>query len=371
MPRRVRRRPVQDPDAIEAEVVNEEEPDGGLRSDGSRRGRVEESEEEEPEILTPPRRRQRAASNDEPAWPLKKAVEGDEEEEEPAPRRKRRPVAPGLDGDPEEEEPEEPAPRTRRTRRAPAASDDEEEEDPTPAPKRRQRPAPSREDDPEEEEEEPRPKKKRKSTALAKKKDTQLAKKDTGWVDGDTDSDDFEIPSVKVLHPMSDLADDLPDLVGQWVYNSEIGMGKTLEVVLVNIRKRFQEVVDDYDPNAPPEVFETRADALEARVPVRPLAIVDMLITCPEGLEDEAMVEVDETPYLMARWYCRSGYRKFMGPLKNHELKRIDKTPWDRYFTITAVKRKGGKGRNWDPVLKPTEEQTSKALRSYISGMKN
>ncbi len=241
-----------------------------------------------------------------------------------------------------EEEVVEPPKKKVRARKAKVEPEPEPEPKPEPTP-------------------EPKPKKK---YALKVKEPVALAKSSgPGGMSGDFDGDDLDTPGFKLLHPLSPDASDTPDLVGSFVWNREVGLGKDIEVVISSVRKEFQEDCE-YDPSSPPEIFSTREQAIQAGVSVKPRAIVDLLIPCTEENVDEALIELDEIPFLLARWYVQgAAYRKFMSPLRTH-LMRTGENVWDRYYSLTASEVKATKGRMFVTTLLPTEEATTEGVRA-------
>ena len=200
---------------------------------------------------------------------------------------------------------------------------------------------------------------------LVVREDAQLAvpSGDRPGMSGDFDSDDMDTPGFKLLHPLSPDASDTPDMVGSFVWNKEVNLGKDIEVVIAHVRKEFQEDCE-YDPSSPPQIFAKREHAAKVGVAVKPRAIVDLLIPCTEENVDEALIELDEVPFLMARWYVQgAAYRKFMSPFCTHQLKTNER-PWHRYYNLTASEVKASKGRMFITSLTPTDEETTEGIRA-------
>lgn len=327
MPRRKRKAPAEEEEnTIEAEVVDE--------------------------TPAPTRRRRKS--------PVAEEEEPDEVDETPAPKRRKRRTKAEMEADKAAEEPEEEEPEEEE--------EDEEEEEPAPAPRKKRRAAPPVE---EEEEEAPKPRAKKR----AKKKvaaDTSVARH-TGGIKGmkvEADAEELETPTFKLLHQMSPDAEDMMDLVGHFVYNKELDLGTNLLILIVGYDRRYREICD-WDPVAPPEEFVSRKEAAKAGVKVKPFAIVDILIPLDqEGLEDyedEALMEIEGTGYLMAQWYITSGFKKFASPLRIHLNKGLDSTTYDRYYQINVLK--GSTTGRKSAVLKPTTEMTTELVRSTLDGM--
>lgn len=268
------------------------------------------------------------------------------------PRRRRRSVEAEVEVEVEVEEAEvqvEEKPTRRRRKAAPTPPPAEEEEEfehdveeaPKPAPKKRA--------------------KKSKSTEVATTVPGQFA-----GMEGEVDADDFEMPGFKLLHPMSPDAEETPEFVGHFVYDKEIDLGESVDIIIARFRKRWREDCA-YDENIMPEEFDSKREAISAGVKVLPVATIDLLIPCTEETEDDSLIDLDGEPYLMCRWFLGgSGYRKVASPLMKHRQRGVDGAVWDRFFTLSVVKLPG-KGRRKVASLKPTEELTSAAIRADIA----
>lgn len=267
------------------------------------------------------------------------------------PRRRRRSVEAEVEVEVEVEEAEvqvEEKPTRRRRKAAPTPPPAEEEEfehdveeAPKPATKKRA--------------------KKSKSTEVATTVPGQFA-----GMEGEVDADDFEMPGFKLLHPMSPDAEETPEFVGHFVYDKEIDLGESVDIIIARFRKRWREDCA-YDENVMPQEFDSKREAISAGVKVLPVATIDLLIPCTEETEDDSLIDLDGEPYLMCRWYLGgSGYRKVASPLMKHRQRGVDGAVWDRFFTLSVVKLPG-KGRRKVASLKPTEELTSAAIRADIA----
>lgn len=266
------------------------------------------------------------------------------------PRRRRRSVEAEVEVEVEVEEAEvqvEEKPTRRRRKAAPTPPPAEEEfehdveEAPKPATKKRT--------------------KKSKSTEVATTVPGQFA-----GMEGEVDADDFEMPGFKLLHPMSPDAEETPEFVGHFVYDKEIDLGESVDIIIARFRKRWREDCA-YDENVMPQEFDSKREAISAGVKVLPVATIDLLIPCTEETEDDSLIDLDGEPYLMCRWFLGgSGYRKVASPLMKHRQRGVDGAVWDRFFTLSVVKLPG-KGRRKVASLKPTEELTSAAIRADIA----
>ena len=277
------------------------------------------------ELVRTPRRRRRAVNGAPVEAEVEVEVEEAEVQVEEKPRRPRRQAAPTPPPAEAEEE-----------------FEDEEEEAPKPAPKKKRAKA-------------------SKSTEVATAVPGQFA-----GMEGEVDADDFEMPGFKLLHPMSPDAEETPEFVGHFVYDKEIDLGESVDVIIARFRKRWREDCA-YDENAMPQEFDSKKDALAAGVKVLPVATIDLLIPCTDETEDDSLIDLDGEPFLMCRWYLGgSGYRKVASPLMKHRQRGVDGAVWDRFFTLSVVKLPG-KGRRKVASLKPTEELTSAGVRSDIA----
>jgi len=271
------------------------------------------------------------------------------------PRRRRRAAQVEEAVEVEVEEVVEVKPARRRRKAAPTPPPVEDEEE--------------FEDEEEVVEEKPKPKPKAKARKAKPSASTEVATTAPGQftgMEGEVDADDFEMPGFKLLHPMSPDAEATPEFVGHFVYDKEIDLGETVDVIIARFRKRWREDCP-YDENIMPQEFDSKKEAIAAQVKVLPVATIDLLIPCTEETEDDSLIDLDGEPYLMCRWYLGgSGYRKIASPLMKHRQRGIDSAVWDRFFSLSVVKLPG-KGRRKVASLKPTDELTSVAVRSDIS----
>ncbi len=296
-----------------------------------------------------PRRRRKAA---EPEVEAPEAVEDDVQEAEvvveetPKPARRRKAPDPEPEAEAEDETPDEEEKPARRRRKAPEPEAEAEEE--KPAPKKRAK----------------------KATKVSSSKAVATTRNSgpVAGIEGDMDADDFEMPTFKLLHQMSDDAENMPESVGHFVYNKEADLGTEIEVVILRFKKYWKEDCE-WDESAPPEEFASKKEAIKAGVKVRPCAVVDLLIPCTDETADDAFVEVGGEEFLMCRWFLGgSSYRKVAGPLMTHLQKGQDQSIWDRFYGLKVVAMPG-KGRRKAAVLKPHTEVTNDELRAYVESV--
>lgn len=188
----------------------------------------------------------------------------------------------------------------------------------------------------------------------------------------DLTPDDFDIPTLKILHPMSKEFSDFSEAMGQFLYSGQYPLGKEIEVVIIDVNKKYQEVTDGDDDDFG-ETFDTQEEARAEGVRVRPFGIVDMLIAIPDDSDAADVATVDSEDdglFVVARWYLRSNYRKFMGPLSQLLKKSGASNTWSNYFVIEAKERKVKKGKSFETLVTIGEE-TSDHIRSVVESFRS
>jgi hypothetical protein len=119
-------------------------------------------------------------------------------------------------------------------------------------------------------------------------------------IEGEVNNKDLQLPRLNLLQKTSELVD-AGFAPNTFALNKEIPLGKTLEAVVVRLKKQFQQDLP-YGSDVQPHVCDTLAEVREAGGSTEwgadnhysELAHMQLLIKAPEGLSEE---QLDSFPY--------------------------------------------------------------------------
>ena len=142
-------------------------------------------------------------------------------------------------------------------------------------------------------------------------------------VEGEIDSSDIRLPRINLVQKSGELGDIFAP--GSFVFNREIQLSdgkEPIEIVVLRIRKQYQEALE-YDPDGPtPRVFNTAAevrevgghfnyDAKDDGGYYQEIAHILCLIECPKDASEEQrdffIYEHDGRNFALAMWTVAKG----------------------------------------------------------------
>ena len=179
--------------------------------------------------------------------------------------------------------------------------------------------------------------------------------------------EDLETPYLNLVQPGSEMHELVPETLGQWVFDKAYALGESIDCIVVAMRKKFQEVLED-DDDSVPKIFDTKEEAIaQGFDDVRPIAIFDLMIAVAVGSDEAeaATVEVGEHAFILARYYARG--RSFGAARSVFTAKKMKKDPHTccRWYTFTA-KVKPARKKNFRVAVVHVGEPTSEEIQQLV-----
>lgn len=199
--------------------------------------------------------------------------------------------------------------------------------------------------------------------------DSQLANPASAPMEfeGDWNARDVATPLLQILQPNSNLVEEFPTNIGDFLYDKTFSLGTEMKVIFTTLAKKYQEV-KEFDENMP-QTFDSLDEAKAAAVPVKEMCIATLAIEVPKDHEhaDLAMIEVGDKAYFVGKWYlngrafslARTINKDYMSSFGGGHL-------YSRFYNVTSVK-KPARGKPFRvPVPKlsdPVPEEVIKAFQ--------
>jgi len=166
-----------------------------------------------------------------------------------------------------------------------------------------------------------------------------------GGLEGDFGSEDLQTPYLKILQPNSN-SDLKRDHEGEFAIESlKLALGEEIKVIVITMRKLWQEVLSDADrkadPSRFPTIFVNKQAGLEACVEVTACAELDLAIVREkdESGYDTAMVKHEDVGLVMARYTVTGRSYKLAKSVFTASRMAGDSHISDHYFMFQAVEK--------------------------------
>lgn len=178
---------------------------------------------------------------------------------------------------------------------------------------------------------------------------------DTGSILGEWTKQDIQVPTMKLIQPMSVTDEDHPN--GCYLHDGHIevcrGEGKRAEVWPLILSKRY-ELMIPFDSDEPQRFFSSEAEATAAGYQlgtsdgqVAPFGEIVFLIPVPH---EYAHYEFEGQGYAKTKYTYRKWH--FDKAAKVWSVSINSKKPlWHTTWEIDSQCRKNAKGKHWAPVL--------------------
>jgi hypothetical protein len=178
---------------------------------------------------------------------------------------------------------------------------------------------------------------------------------DTGSILGDWTKKDIQVPTMKLIQPMSVTDEDHPN--GCYLHDGAIevcrGEGKRADVYPLILSKRY-ELMIPFESDEPQQFFNSEADAMAAGYSigtgngeVAPFAEVVFLVPVPEefGQFEFNGQGYAKTKYTYRKWHFDKGAKVWSVSMNTR------KPMWHTTWEIDSQARKNAKGKHWAPLL--------------------
>lgn len=177
-------------------------------------------------------------------------------------------------------------------------------------------------------------------------------------LEGEWESRDAAIPHLSLVQRTSKVLEANPAWLGTFVYNKdEESLGTTLEVIVVNMRKYYEQDLEFGSGELPKRyasMDEVRAAGEVGAV--KDVADVDMLVMAdtPERYERCTFTDADDTGYYPVRMTVRSGnMASFVGVVIRDLAGWLKGSMESGHYTLSAVKKSNAKGTWYALVARP------------------
>lgn len=184
-------------------------------------------------------------------------------------------------------------------------------------------------------------------------------------IQGEFTARDMAIPFLNLGQKSGTMCDENPDWVGKFVYDKAFCLGADIRIVVVRLKKRYEEVTE-FGSSEIPQTFDTYAAAQAAGVEVRDVAEIDLLVETTPEIEEMAMVEDGETSFAPARYVVRSSaYGRTVGIILKDLAGWLKNDLSSGFYKVTSEKRTGN-GNSWFTPKMATDGKVSETLRAVI-----
>lgn len=222
------------------------------------------------------------------------------------------------------------------------------------------------------------------TTAVAEPAKQELAKPVTAaipaGIEGEIERTDVKLPRLNLIQKMSDLVN-AGFMPNTFALNKEIPLGKSLEVVVVRLKKQFQ-LDQEYGSDADPVVFDTLAEVREyggstewgAEVHFSEIAHMQLLIKAPKDLDDDLKessfpYEVDGESWAPAAFTAaKSAYKAAAKPVITAAFGVLRSGLHNGLWTVVSEDKKNAMGSWSVPSFKLTG-RTSPEMAALVESL--
>lgn len=212
-------------------------------------------------------------------------------------------------------------------------------------------------------------------TELLEKSETknELATAATGGVEGEIVRSDIILPRLNLVQSVGPLSESFKP--GEWIYSKEVALPIPFNMVIVRIKKHYQEKIIPYDPEKRPTIANSEEEIVklggttswaehenENKMLFEPVANVLVLIEKPAALKTTFPHEADGKQYGLALWTLRGvAYNRTARKIFTHAVEHngvLSNVVWE----TSSERVKAGKNMVWSPLIKTTVT-TSEAVQ--------
>lgn len=198
-------------------------------------------------------------------------------------------------------------------------------------------------------------------------------------IEGEVGQRDMQLPRLNLIQKMSDLVNQgLPP--NTFALNKEIPLGKSLEAVVVRLKKQFQQELP-YGSDVQPHVCDTLAEVREAGGSTEwgadnrysEIAHMQLLVKAPEGLAEE---QLDSFPYEAdgAHWApcmftaAKTAYKTSAKPVITAAFSTLRQGLHHGLWTITADLKSNAMG-SWSVPQFKLSGRTKKEMAELVEAL--
>jgi len=187
-------------------------------------------------------------------------------------------------------------------------------------------------------------------------------------LEGEFSSRDMRIPRLQLGAKSGKLTDEHPEWIGHFIYDGAHNLGKSVTMVVVKIRKYYEENLE-FGSDEIPRRFDKKEQADAEGCAVRDVADVDMLVEVPDSdpVSDQGLIHLDKKAYLPARYTVRStAYGNLVGILLKDWAGWLAQDLSSGIYTMSSEKRANSMNSWFVPALKTGGKIPAK-LRAEIT----
>jgi len=144
----------------------------------------------------------------------------------------------------------------------------------------------------------------------------ELAAPPTAGISGGFTAEDISIPYLSLLQPTSEIIEGFPGGLGHFIYDKQLDLGNSIEVLFWNLTKSFAEEVEFGEQGA---FWDTEEEAKASGLAYRKKANISLFIVVPSDSEAASMacMEHEGKAYILARYTVNQGraFRNVAGVL--------------------------------------------------------
>lgn len=173
-------------------------------------------------------------------------------------------------------------------------------------------------------------------------------------LDGEFTAADITKPFLSVVSKQSKIMDTHPEFMGKFLYDKTHCLGDVIRVIVVGMKKYYEEQLEEDDRDSIPQRWDTSAEAKASGLQYRDVADIDLVIEDQTNeLSDLARFEHKGKFYLPARTTVRGGaYRNTIGIILRDVTGWLGRVFHSGYYEWTTEKKSNDRTTWYVPVVK-------------------
>jgi len=173
-------------------------------------------------------------------------------------------------------------------------------------------------------------------------------------LDGEFTAADITKPFLSVVSKQSKIMDTHPEFMGKFLYDKTHCLGDQIRVIVVGMKKYYEEQLEEDDRDSIPQRWDSSAEAKASGLQYRDVADIDLVIEDQTNeLSDLARFEHKGKYYLPARTTVRGGaYRNTVGIILRDVTGWLGRVFHSGCYEWTTEKKSNDRTTWYVPVVK-------------------
>jgi len=173
-------------------------------------------------------------------------------------------------------------------------------------------------------------------------------------LDGEFTAADITKPFLSVVSKQSKIMDTHPEFMGKFLYDKAHCLGDQIRVIVVGMKKYYEEQLEEDDRDSIPQRWDSSAEAKASGLQYRDVADIDLVIEDQTSeLSDLARFEHKGKFYLPARTTVRGGaYRNTIGIILRDVTGWLGRVFHSGFYEWTTEKKSNDRTTWYVPVVK-------------------